>query len=492
MSLFQFLREYFPDSIVPARGLTGITADSRRVVPGNLFAALPGTQHDGAHYISQAIAAGATMILVAEEDYERLALACHPTVQFLCAKDPRAVFAKMAAAFHEVQPETCVAVTGTNGKSSVVDFVRQLWTLKGHQAASIGTLGIKGPMPKTHGGLTTPDPFVLHGQLAQLAVTHHVTHCALEASSHGLDQRRLDGIRFKAAAFTQLTQDHLDYHITMEAYFRAKKRLFEELITSMGACILNADVAEYATLRAIALKRRLHVLDYGKNAQALVLHKIVPHEEGQQLHVEIFGRQIQWSLPLIGQFQAYNFLCALGLALASETKTETLLDLLADYKELPIQSVTGRLERIVHAGKTVYVDYAHTPDALKHVLTTIRPHVKGRIIVVFGCGGERDDLKRPLMGQIAEQLGDYVVITDDNPRNEDPAQIRHNIRTGMKGRVPIQDIADRRKAIAHALSEASPTDAVLIAGKGHETTLLIRGVEHPFSDQGVVREILRG
>jgi UDP-N-acetylmuramoyl-L-alanyl-D-glutamate--2,6-diaminopimelate ligase len=494
VSLPQFLREYFPYCSIPVQGLTSLTADSRKVTPGGLFAALPGTQDNGVSYIPQAIAAGAAMILIAQEDYaklEQIEQLSGLNVQFLRTGDPRLVFAKMAAAFYEKRPKTCVAVTGTNGKSSVVDFTRQLWTLLGYQSASIGTLGVKGPMLQVCKGLTTPDPAELHTQLAQLATEYRVTHCALEASSHGLDQRRLDGLRFQAAAFTQFTQDHLDYHVTMEAYFQAKKYLFEELTDPKGTYVLNADVPEFSVLSSMATKRNLRVLDYGEKARALVLHCLVPDKKGQQMQVEILGRQEQWFFPLIGQFQAYNFLCTLGLVLASGTKAETLLNIFSKHRELPIQGVAGRLECVAQSEKTVYVDYAHTPDALAHVLSTIRAHTSGRILIVFGCGGNRDCPKRPLMGQVAERFGDYVFITDDNPRDEDPAKIRQDMRAGMKGCVPVVEIADRYEAIARAITEATSDDVVLIAGKGHEKTQLVRGVAHSFSDQAVVKEILR-
>ncbi|MDR0406506.1 MAG: UDP-N-acetylmuramoyl-L-alanyl-D-glutamate--2,6-diaminopimelate ligase [Holosporales bacterium] len=491
--------------MLPIQEITNLTADSRKVEKNGVFAALPGVVQNGVDYIPQAIAGGAALIVISYDDFARFSgcaksyqassvIASHG-VQFLLTKELPTLFAQMAAAFYGTIPDVCIAVTGTNGKSSVVDFTRQIWALLGYKAVSIGTLGIKEaqdtPLEGIK-GLTTPDPVQLHTLLAQLVTEKSITHCALEASSHGLAQRRLDGMRFTAAAFTQLSQDHLDYHRTMETYFSAKKHLFKELVIPQGTCVLNADVPEYAELSRIARIRSLQVLDYGKKAQALVLKNLKPDTQGQKIHATILGQQVHWYLPLIGNFQAYNFLCALGLLLACGTKRDMLLDLFTHFESLPIRGVPGRLECIAQSGKTVYIDYAHTPDALKNVLAAIRPHTKGRIILVLGCGGNRDSSKRPLMGKIAEQFSDRVFITDDNPRHEDSAKIRRDIRAGMTEHMQICEIADRYEAIASALAEAAPCDVVVIVGKGHETTQLIQGVYYPFSDQKAVREILKG
>jgi UDP-N-acetylmuramoyl-L-alanyl-D-glutamate--2,6-diaminopimelate ligase len=383
-------------------------------------------------------------------------------------------------------------VTGTNGKSSVVDFTRQIWTLLGKSAASMGTLGVKvGRSPaEARSPLTTPDPVTLHAELSRLAQEEHVECCALEASSHGLDQHRLDGVHLSAAAFTQLSQDHLDYHQTMAAYFDAKKILFETVLPPSGSCVLNADIPECAALHHIASSCGLQVLTYGQHAQSMVLHSLTPEARGQRFHGTILGKEVDWLIPLLGAFQVENVLCAMGLVLASGTPLEELLSLFPSSKELPIQGVPGRLEMLEKAGKTAIIDYAHTPDALEKALRAVRLHTKGRLFLVFGCGGNRDAEKRPLMGNIAEQRSDKVFLTDDNPREEDPAVIRQQMRAGMTGRVPIREIGDRREAIAAALKEANAEDCVLIAGKGHEKTQCVSGKMLPFSDQEVVQEVL--
>ncbi|MDR0662396.1 MAG: UDP-N-acetylmuramoyl-L-alanyl-D-glutamate--2,6-diaminopimelate ligase, partial [Holosporales bacterium] len=335
----------------------------------------------------------------------------------------------------------------------------------------------------------TPDPLSLHRELAWLT-EEGITHGALEASSHGLDQCRLDGVKLTAAAFTQLSQDHLDYHQTMSTYFMAKQRLFADLLPSSGISVLNADIPEYPVLRQIAEQREQQVLDYGKHARSLVWEAWEPTPHGQHLRGLLLGQPVSWFVPLIGDFQSANLLCAIGLVLASGTRLEELFQIFPPSTTLPLQGVPGRLEHLEGARKRVLVDYAHSPHALEKALAAIRPHTEGRILLVFGCGGNRDATKRPLMGRIAEQKSDFLFLTDDNPREEDPDSIRKEIRAGLTARIPFQEIPDRREAIAAALAEATSEDCVLIAGKGHEVTQQRGKERYPFNDREVVREIL--
>ena len=467
----------------PAAGsieISGVTADSRAVTPGALFAALPGSRTDGRQFIADAVARGAAALLVPAD--APLAPLARP-VAVLRDANPRRRLALLAATFYGAQPRTVAAVTGTSGKTSTVDFTRQIWTQLGRRAASLGTLGIVTPERTIDGALTTPDPVALHKQLAELAGAG-IDHLAMEASSHGLDQFRLDGVRVAAAAFTNLARDHLDYHPTMEAYLAAKQRLFETLLIDGGTAVLNADTPEFAPLAALCRKRKLRVFGYGRDGREIRLEHARPIPAGQQITVDLFGRRHELDFPLAGEFQAMNALAALGLVIGSGEDAEATLPALAN-----LLGVRGRLERVAThpTGAAIYVDYAHKPGALEAVLSILRPHASGRLMVVFGCGGDRDRGKRPQMGAIAERLADRVIVTDDNPRSEDPAAIRAEI---LAAAPHAREIGDRAAAIRAAITDLAPGDLLLIAGKGHETYQIVGDRTLPFDDASVARAAL--
>jgi UDP-N-acetylmuramoyl-L-alanyl-D-glutamate--2,6-diaminopimelate ligase len=450
--------------------ITGVTADSRQVRPGFLFAALPGSAVDGRAFIPAALAAGAAAVLTADSLETPVDA---PVVQ---VADVRRAYALAAAAFWGAQPAVCVAVTGTNGKTSVAAFCRQIFTSLGHKAASMGTLGVRaGDEQITPPGLTTPDAADVARLLADLA-GRGVTHLALEASSHGVHQRRLDGVRLTAAGFLNLTQDHLDYHGTMGAYRAAKLRLFEDLLPRGGTAVLNADSDAFGVFAASAAVSGHTVLSVGEHGQSLRLTSRIPTASGQRLSIEHNGQAFDVKLPLAGAFQAGNALIAAGLCIAAGEDVGAVLAALEHIEGAP-----GRLQRVGRAasGGEAYVDYAHTPDGLETVLTALRPHVKGRLVVVFGAGGDRDRGKRPLMGAIAARLADVAIVTDDNPRSETPAAIRAEIMAGAGG---LREIGDRRAAIREAASALRDGDVLVVAGKGHEQGQTIAGVVHPFDD----------
>ncbi|WP_135080208.1 UDP-N-acetylmuramoyl-L-alanyl-D-glutamate--2,6-diaminopimelate ligase [Terasakiella sp. SH-1] len=457
--------------------ITGITVDSRKVEPGYLFAALPGTQVDGRKFIPQAIEKGARVILV-----ERDAGEMEPVegVLFVYDKNPRMRFADIAANFYDKQPKMTAAVTGTNGKSSVVTFVRQLWTLLGHKAASVGTLGVSAPGLDISGGLTTPDPAGLHERLNEITELG-VTHLAMEASSHGLDQHRMDGVNIRIAAFTNLSRDHLDYHADMAEYLAAKKRLFEELLRPGGKAVLNADAPEYDELVDSLDGYSQKVISYGKAGDTITLKQAEPCLEGQKITLLIDETNYNLTLPLAGYFQVENALCALGVVLASGHSADATVPLLEKLEGVP-----GRME---HMGRGVYVDYAHTPDALETVLKALRPHTNGKLAVLFGCGGDRDRGKRPEMGRIAAEQADVLYVTDDNPRSEDPTDIRREIMTACP---TANEIGDRQEAIDTAINALSDGDVLLIAGKGHETGQIVGDQVLPFDDRAQAQEVLNG
>ncbi|MDD3837233.1 MAG: UDP-N-acetylmuramoyl-L-alanyl-D-glutamate--2,6-diaminopimelate ligase [Phenylobacterium sp.] len=457
--------------------ITGVTADSRKVKPGALFAALPGTNADGRAFARQALAQGAAAI-IAESEIEGVDA---PTI---VTPDPRRAYALAAAAYFRAQPDVCVAVTGTNGKTSVATFCRQIFSRLGRNAASMGTLGVRTAAEQlTPPGLTTHDAADVAELLAEL-VGKGVTHLALEASSHGIDQRRLDGVKLTAAGFLNLTQDHLDYHGTMEAYLAAKLRLFEALLTRGGTAVLNADSEAYPAFAAAAVQAGHTVFSVGERGQGLKLVAREPTPEGQRLTVEAEGRTFELALPLVGAYQASNALVAAGLCIATGEEVGPVLEALAHLEGAP-----GRLQRVGRGprGGEAYVDYAHTPDGLETVLTALRPHVRGRLLVVFGAGGDRDRGKRPIMGEIAVRLADLAIVTDDNPRSEDPAAIRGEILAGAAG---AREIGDRREAIRAAVAELAEGDVLVVAGKGHEQGQIVGSVVHPFDDVGEVRAAL--
>jgi UDP-N-acetylmuramoyl-L-alanyl-D-glutamate--2,6-diaminopimelate ligase len=466
--------------------LAGLTLDSRRVQPGYLFAALAGSRADGARFVDEAVERGAVAILAAPD---AVLPALDPKITVVRDANPRRRVALMASAFSGLQPDMIVAVTGTNGKSSTVHFVRHIWTALGLDAASVGTLGITSPGFSREAGLTTPDPVQLHADLATLA-REGVTHLAIEASSHGLDQHRLDGLHLAAAAFTNLTHEHLDYHRSMDSYFTAKARLFEELLPAGGTAVVNADSPRAAALAEICARRGIRFWTFGTAGREFRLLRDEPTAAGQHLSIEVLGAGHEVDLPLVGGFQAANALAALGLVVATGGDPARSVAALATLK-----GAAGRLQLVArHAsGAPVYVDYAHKPEALETVLATLRPFARGRLVVVFGCGGDRDRAKRPLMGEIATRLADLVIVTDDNPRSERPDAIRAEIIRGIPAdrRNWAEAVRGRRAAIAQGMAAlGSADDLLLIAGKGHETGQTIAGVTHPFDDAQVSRELV--
>jgi len=461
--------------------VTSVTLDSRRVKPGSLFAALPGVQVDGRKFIPQALASGASVLLLPIDT----PLNDVPSgVTVLLTAAPRRVLAHIAGAFHVPKPEHIIAITGTNGKTSVADFTRQIWNARGFESASLGTLGLISSRGHISGNLTTPDVVSLHSGLADLAADG-ITHVAMEASSHGLDQMRLDGLQLRAAAFTNLSRDHLDYHKTTEAYFKAKARLFSKILPEGATAVINADIPETKSLREIARKRHLNVVDYGETAQCLRLNSRRATSGGQDLQLTVYGKLVNISLPLAGKFQAMNALAAAGLTMCCSMCQDDVLAALPNLKGVP-----GRMEccAVREDGAAVYVDYAHTPDALETVLQALRPHTEGRLIVVFGCGGDRDRGKRPAMGEIATKLADKTIVTDDNPRSENAAFVRSEILAAAPTAI---EIGDRGDAIHEAMRTLSAGDVLLVAGKGHETGQLIDGVVHPFDDRKLVDTLAR-
>jgi UDP-N-acetylmuramoyl-L-alanyl-D-glutamate--2,6-diaminopimelate ligase len=468
--------------------LAGLTLDSRKVRPGFLFAALPGLHQDGTAFVPDAVNRGATAILVGAD-------ACLPPLDpgIVVVRDdnPRRRVALMASAFSGAQPAIIAAVTGTNGKSSTVHFVRCIWQALGLQAASVGTLGIVSPGFVRDGGLTTPDPVQLHEDLAALA-QRGVTHLAIEASSHGIVQHRLDGLQLAAAAFTNLTHEHLDYHVSMDAYFAAKARLFETLLPPNATAVVNADSDRAETLGALCRRRGVRFWTYGAKGREFRLVSGFPTPTGQHLIIEALGSHYEVDLPLVGGFQASNALAALGLVVATGGDPRRAVAALASLTGAP-----GRLQLVAHhrSGGAVYVDYAHKPEALETVLRTLRPFARGKLVVVFGCGGDRDRGKRPVMGEIATRLADLAIVTDDNPRSEEPEAIRAEIVRGIAAERNnwIEVVEGRQAAIAAGMAALrSADDLLLIAGKGHETGQTIKGVTHHFDDAEEARALARG
>jgi len=475
------LRELIPDADAPVdvamREVAGLTADSRAVKPGFVFFAMPGARADGLSYADAAIKAGAIAVVAEHAP----ALPPHGAPVLLVA-NVRAALSAAAARFYAAQPSTIVAVTGTSGKTSVAAFTRQIWVQLGLRAAALGTTGVITPDGETYGSLTTPDPVTLHQTLDTLA-HDSVSHLAMEASSHGLDQRRLDGVRLSAAGFTNLSRDHLDYHPDLDAYLVAKLRLFDALLQPGQPAVIDADSDVAARVIAVCAARGLRVLTTGVNGDFLKLVSAQARHASTLVRIACGDQIHDIELPLAGAFMASNALVAAGLCIATGSPVAAVLQSLAH-----LQGAPGRLEKIGERdGAPVFVDYAHKPDALEKVLTALRPLASGRLIVVFGCGGDRDAGKRPIMGEIASRLADVVIVTDDNPRSENPAAIRAAILAVAPG---AMDIADRCEAIAAAVRMARAGDVVVVAGKGHETGQIVGDQILSFSDHQAVRAAL--
>jgi len=458
-----------PDQRAASIEAAGVAVDSRAVKLGDVFFALAGSKTDGSAFAAQAAAAGAVAIVA-----EKAPAALPAGVAFISVANARRALALAAARFYGRQPKTIAAITGTSGKTSVAAFTRQIWETLGHEAASVGTIGVVTPKREVYGSLTTPDPVALHRTLAELA-DEGITHLAIEASSHGLDQHRLDGVRVDAGAFTNLSRDHMDYHPTIEHYLAAKLRLFEALVVDGGAAVIVADHEHSAQVVNVAKKRGLRLITVGRRGDTIRLRDVVVDGFAQKLTIDHAGMAYSVALPLVGPFQVENALVAAGLAIATGGEAAAVFKALESLRGAP-----GRLDFIGERhGAPVFVDYAHKPDALDKALEALRPYVKRDLVVVFGCGGDRDAGKRPMMGEIAVKAADRVIVTDDNPRSENPAAIRAAILKAAPG---AREIGDRREAIRAAVASLQPGDVLLIAGKGHESGQIIGGRTLPFSD----------
>jgi len=459
--------------------IKGISSDSRAVGRSFLFAALAGSTTDGARYVDAAIAAGAVAVLAGKG----ADIAVPSGIPVVRADDPRRGLALMAACFYPKQPDRLVAVTGTSGKTSVAAFAREIFAAAGHEAASLGTVGIVSRRWSTYGRLTTPDPLALHAALDRLA-REGVTHAALEASSHGLDQRRLDGIRIRAAAFTNLGRDHMDYHPTVADYLAAKLRLLTVILPPDGTAVIDMDGARAEEALAAGRERGADLIRVGRKGSEIRIVGLEAAGFRQRLRFEGFGKPYDVLLPLAGAFQASNALVAAGLAIGAGVAPETAFAALSRLEGAP-----GRLELVGRKanGALIFIDYAHKPDAIATMLQALRPMTDGRLIIVFGAGGDRDPGKRRLMGEAATAYADVTVVTDDNPRSEDPAAIRAAI---LEGAPEAIEVGDRREAIRRAMAMLAPGDVLCIAGKGHETGQIVGSEELPFSDHQVVRSVL--
>lgn len=463
----------------PDLEVTGLSSDSRQVRPGVVFFALAGSKADGSTYAADAAGRGAAAIVAAKGN-----TISGLSIPVLAVDDPRLALALSAARFFGKQPRTMVAVTGTSGKTSVAAFTRQIWEQAGFAAASIGTTGVVAPGRNEYGSLTTPDPVALHELLKELAEAG-VTHASMEASSHGLDQRRLDGVKLAAGGFTNLGRDHMDYHPTVEDYHRAKLRLFDTLLPKGAPAVIFADDPWSQPTVHAARAAGLNVLTVGRHGEFLTLKRVEHERRRQRAEVEADGVLHEIDLPLAGDFQIANALVSAGLAISTGTSVDKALAALEKLEGAP-----GRLDLVgtTAAGAPVYVDYAHKPDALENVLTSVRPFTTGRVVVVFGCGGDRDRGKRPIMGEIATRLADVVIVTDDNPRTEIPETIRAAILAAAPGAI---EIGDRRKAIHEAVAMLHAGDTLIVAGKGHEEGQTIGTETFHFSDHEEVREALQ-
>jgi UDP-N-acetylmuramoyl-L-alanyl-D-glutamate--2,6-diaminopimelate ligase len=463
----------------PDLDVRGVAVDSRAVRPGDLFVAVEGGKTDGVKFVTAALAAGASAVLA-----QRTPETPPPAgIAFVRAANARRALALIAAKFFARQPATIAAITGTSGKTSVAAFTRQIWSALGHPAASIGTVGIVSPRGETYGSLTTPDPVALHRSLDALA-GEGVTHLAIEASSHGLDQYRLDGLRIAAAAFTNLSRDHLDYHPTIEAYLAAKLRLFEELVEPGRIAVIDVDHEHSAAVVAAAKKRGLRLMTVGRNGEGIRLADAAVDGFAQRLRLVHDGKEFHVRLPLVGEFQIENALIAAGLGIGTGGDPAAVFAALEH-----LVGAKGRLELAgLKNGAPIFIDYAHKPDALAKALDALRPAASAKLVVVLGAGGDRDRGKRPLMGEVAAAKADWVIVTDDNPRSEQPAAIRAAILAAAPG---AAEIGDRREAIRAAIADLRAGDVLLIAGKGHETGQIIGDRTIPFSDHEAVATALK-
>ncbi len=460
--------------------VTGLTVNSRGVTPGCAFVALPSVwegKAGGEQYINQAITAGAQFIISKESVPQNLSAEKY----WVQVENPHEVLSKLAKAFYPKQPQNVVAVTGTNGKSSTVDFIFQLWNQANYKCARMGTIGVQDSQNNQYAGIagaTTPDAIILHQTLQQLA-ENKIDYLAMESSSHALAQHRMDGVSVQVASFTNLTHDHLDYHKDAANYFQAKARLFTDLLPQTGMAVLNRDDPASTQLRELLKARSVRVITYGTHDADFSYQVDAMHEQGLDVSLSALGKQYQFNFPLIGGFQVSNAICALANAILTGVDEARAVASLSQLKSVP-----GRLQKV---GSQVYVDYAHTPDALATALQALRPHTKGRLLVIFGCGGNRDPFKRPLMGKVASELADIIFVTDDNPRSEDATTIRQEImRACPQGR----EIANREEAIMAAINELQPNDILLIAGKGHETGQIVGNQVQPFNDVTVAEQAL--
>jgi len=474
------LSELLPEGVVVPAGaealeVSGLALDSRKVQPGDVFAALPGVQTDGRKFISMAVEKGAVAVIAPADT--------QASVPVIESEDPAGLLAAVSACFYPRQPEMIAAVTGTNGKSSTVEFLRQIWASAGLEAACLGTLGVTRALGRTDVGYTTPDAIALHRSLDALA-GEGVTHLAMEASSHGLKQKRMDGVRVGAAAFTNLTQDHLDYHPDFADYFASKMRLFSALAVDGAPAVIHMDSDWSEKVAAACQAAGLDVMTVGWRGRDLTITEITPHPASQALQLTWRGEPYDISLPLIGEFQSANAVVAAALAIATGVEPEAAFAALEN-----LSGVAGRLQAVgqTNEGAPILLDYAHTPDGLDKLLRAARPHTPGRIVVVFGAGGDRDPTKRAKMGAVAAKLADTVIVTDDNPRSEDPALIRQAI---LDGAPDATEIADREAAIHAGIAQLGEGDVLLIAGKGHETGQIVGDRVIPFDEAAIVARIL--
>jgi UDP-N-acetylmuramoyl-L-alanyl-D-glutamate--2,6-diaminopimelate ligase len=480
------LADLVPDVALPpnlaAIAVQQLGSDSRTMAAGSLFFAVPGTKADGLAFAAEAVKNGAIAVVCEHAPAPPIEGAAIVEVP-----DVRIALARAAARFFPRQPQTIAAITGTSGKTSVAAFTRQIWRACGKSAASLGTLGIVAPKGSVYGSLTTPDPVALHRTLDQLA-GDNVTHLALEASSHGLDQRRLDGVRLAAGAFTNLSRDHLDYHAGLDDYLAAKLGLFERLLVPGQPAVIDVDGEASSQVVAACTARGLRSLTVGVAGDFIRLLKATADDLTTRLELAHGGETFTVELPLAGAFQASNALVSAGLCIATGSPAR---DVFRGMEHL--QGAPGRLELVARRnGAPIFVDYAHKPDALEKALRAVRPLVRGRLVVVFGCGGDRDRGKRPIMGEIAARLADRVIVTDDNPRFENAATIRKEVLAGARGAAEVCEIGDRAAAISVAIAELDPGDGLLVAGKGHETGQIIGSETLPFSDSSCVLDALRG